>query len=437
MNNDQNNNNDMLIDEMNDDIYKVQNDRGENNTTEISNNWKNKIIVFLASQTLSLFGSSLVQYAISWYITLTTQSGIMMTLSIICGFLPVFFLSPFAGVWADRYNRKILIILADVLIALATLIIALVFMMGYREIWLLLVVSAVRALGTAIQAPAVNAFIPQIVPQDKLTKVIATNTSIQSLIMLASPMLSGFLLTIATIETIFFIDVATAATAVLTLLFFLHVPTHSKALDRQKTSYTRDLREGYFYIRNHSFVKTIFLFCAAFFFLAGPVAFLTPLQVARSFGSDVWRLTAIEVIFSAGMMAGGLLIATWGGFENKTHTMVLSSSLTGLCTLALGVTPNFWIYLVFMGTIGIVMPAFNTPFTVLLQQKVDADFLGRVFGVLGMISSVMMPLSMLVFGPVADLIKIEWLLIGTGILMIVESYLMLRNKVMFEAGRPA
>ncbi len=69
---------------------------------QISNNWKKNIILFLGSQTISLFGSSLVQYAILWYITLNTQSGVMMTLSIVCGFVPTFFLSPIAGVWADQ-----------------------------------------------------------------------------------------------------------------------------------------------------------------------------------------------------------------------------------------------------------------------------------------------------------------------------------------------
>lgn len=73
-------------------------------------NWKKNISLFLGSQAISLFGSSLVQLAIMWYITLTTQSGVMMTISIICGFLPTFILSPIAGVWADRYNRKTLIL---------------------------------------------------------------------------------------------------------------------------------------------------------------------------------------------------------------------------------------------------------------------------------------------------------------------------------------
>ena len=162
-------------------------------------NWKKNIILFITSQTISLFGSSLVQYAIMWYITLETQSGVMMTIFIICGFLPTFFLSPFAGVWADRYNRKILILLSDSMIASVTLILAILFILGYKEIWLLFTISAIRALGSAVQMPAVGAFIPQMVPEDKLMKVNGTNSSIQAMIMLISPMASGALLTMASI----------------------------------------------------------------------------------------------------------------------------------------------------------------------------------------------------------------------------------------------
>ena len=406
------------------------------NNESINQSWKKKIILFLVSQTISLFGSALVQYAISWYITLKTQSGVMLTISIVCGFLPTFFLSPFAGVWADRFNRKVLIILADSIIAISTLIIAVFFLTGHKEFWLLFVVSAVRALGTAVQTPAVGALIPQIVPEDKLTRINATNGSIQSVIMLVSPMISGALLTVASIETIFFIDVVTAAIAVLTLLFFLRIPVHAKALEKKTKSYFSDMLEGYIYIRNHGFIKKIFAFCAVFFIAAAPVTFLTPLQVTRSFGNDVWRLTAIEVVFSIGMMAGGIIMATWGGFKNKIHSMVLATVIVGLGTFALGLTPVFWTYLIFMAIIGISIPFFNTPFTVLLQQKVEGDFLGRVFGVMGMISSVMMPLGMLIFGPVSDFVKIELLLVGTGIVMLVQAFLMLGSKVLIEAGKP-
>ena len=402
----------------------------------MNHNWKKNIIIFLASQTLSLFGSSLVQYAITWYITLQTQSGVMMTISIICGFLPTFFLSPFAGVWADRYNRKILIMLSDSLIAFSTLVLAILFLMGYNSVWMLFVVSAIRAVGSGIQTPAIGAFLPQLVPEDKLTKVNATNGTIQALIMLVSPMLSGALLTYTRIEAIFFIDVITAAIGVSILLFFLHVGAHNKAMSEQNVSYKEDMFKGINYVKNHSFVKEYFLFCAFFFFLATPVAFLTPLQVARSFGDDVWRLTAIEIVFSVGMMAGGILMSVWNGFRNKIHTMTLSSVVMGACTFAFGFVSEFWFYLLLMGLFGFVMPFFNTSSTVMLQEKVEEDYMGRVFGVFGMISSAMLPLGMLLFGPLSDIIKIEWILIVTGILLFAEGLIMSGSKVLLEAGRP-
>jgi DHA3 family macrolide efflux protein-like MFS transporter len=149
--------------------------------------WKKNTALFLAGQGVSLLGSSLVQYAIMWHITLTTQSGAMMTISILCGFLPYFFMSPFAGVWADRFDRKKLIMLSDGMIAAVTLIAAVIFLSGYSELWLLFAISAVRALGGAVQAPAVGAFLPQLVPQEKLTRVSGINSTLQSSIMLVSP----------------------------------------------------------------------------------------------------------------------------------------------------------------------------------------------------------------------------------------------------------
>jgi len=403
---------------------------------DINNDWKKNLGLFLTSQTFSLFGSMLVQYAITWYITLETKSGMMMTLSIICGFLPTLLISPFAGVWADRYSRKLLIMMSDALIALATLILAILFMLGYDAIWLLFVASAIRSLGSGIQMPAVGAFLPQLVPAEMLTRANGLNSSIQAMVFLLSPMISGVLMGVAPLEAIFFIDVVTAATAIFILLLFLHVPLHARALEKQTTSYFEDMKQGIRYSKNHGFVRTIMLFCAVYFFLVSPMAFLTPLQVARSFGDDIWRLTAIEVAYSAGMMLGGIVIAAWGGFKNRHKTMVLSNFVVALCTVALGIVPVFWIYTALMVLVGFVSPLFSTPFIVLLQEKVEGDFMGRVFGVFSMISSSVMPLAMLLYGPLADLIKIEWLLMGTGVLMIAQSFFLLANKVLSEAGKP-
>lgn len=398
-------------------------------------NWKRKAARFLISQNVLLFGTSLVQYAIMWYVTLYTGSGFMMTLSIIFGFLPTFFLSPFAGVWADRFDRKKLIIYADSGIALATAVMVVFFMMGYESVWLMFVISAIRAFGSSVQQPAVNAFIPQFTPEDQLMRVNGINGSIQSFMMLISPMVSGALMTLAPIETIFMIDVVTAIFAIL-ILAPLKVEQAQKQIKQQgeKIDYFADLKQGIDYIRTHAYLKRFYVFIGVFHFLITPVAMLSPLQVTRNYGGVIWRLTAIEIAFSSGMLIGGLIISAWGGFKNRIHTMTLSTMITGLLILALGTQINFYVYLFIMFSAGITIPLFSTPSTVLLQENVDNIYLGRVFSVMSMIYSVTMPIGMLLFGPLADAIAIEWLLLVTGALVFVQGFFLIGSKVLVAAG---
>ena len=336
--------------------------------------WKRDTAVFLTSQAVSIFGTMLVQYAITWHVTLLTGSGMMMTISILCGFLPMFALSPIAGVWADRYSRKMLIALSDTITACATLLLVILFSLGYRAVWLLFVASAVRSLGAAVQTPAVEAILPQIVPEDRLMKINGLNNSIQSVFSLIAPLLSGVLLSVASIQFIFMLDVITAGIAVSLLSILRIKPT--RHMIRETAGYLGDIKAGISYIRRHRFILVIFAFSAYYLIMASPLAFLSPLQVARNYGSDVWRLTAIEVAYSLGMILGGLMIAFWGGFANRAITMGLSACLVAVMTFLLGLPLAFPPYLLIMGLIGLILPIFTTPVTVLLQQKVEDAFLG-------------------------------------------------------------
>ena len=143
----------------------------------------------------------------------------------------------------------------------------------------------------------------------------------------------------------------------------------------------------------------------------------------------------MEIAWSSGMMAGGMLMAVWGGFRNRVHSMALSDFVVGLCTLGFALSPVFWVYLAFMALCGVAMPVFNTPATVMLQQKVDGNYLGRVFAVVNMLASITMPAGMLVFGPMADVVRIERLLLVGAAVMLGQSLFMLRNRVLLEAGR--
>ena len=398
--------------------------------------WRRSVAIFLSSQTVSLLGSSLVQYAMMWHVTLSTKSGLMMTLYIIAGFVPTFIMSPFGGVWADRYDRRKLIAFADAAIALVTLVLAILFLTGHDSIWFLFAAAALRALGQAVQGPAIGAILPQFVPEDKLMRVSGINGTIQSTIMIVSPIVSGALLSFTSLGFIFFIDVGTAAIAITVLLAFLRIPPHERAAGKLESSHFEDFRLGLRYVREHPYLVTFFLYLGSLLFMFAPAAFLTPLQAARSFGSEVWRLTAIEIAFSGGMMAGGVLVAAWGGFRNRMKTMVYSGLLMAVCTVALGLAPWFWLYLGFMAIFGVAMPFFNTPSSVMLQEHIEPAYMGRVFGFLTMLSTSLMPLGMLLFGPLADALRIEWILLATGTAMFAIGILALGRKRLMEGGIP-
>jgi DHA3 family macrolide efflux protein-like MFS transporter len=402
-------------------------------------NWKKKTALFLTGQDWSLFGTMVLQYAIMWHITLKTQSGAMMTLFTVAGFLPMFFISPFAGVWADRFNRKYIINIADGAVAFVSLLAALFIMAGVDSIGILFFCTVIRSFGQGVQMPAVGSFIPDIVPQEQLTRINGFQSSIQSFISLTAPAISGAMMAFAPLETLFFLDVITALIGISIVLFFVRAPEKETPVtetpEHKGTAYFHDLKEGMKYIRKHGYVLRMIIFSAVYLFFFAPAAFLTPLQVTRNFGDEVWRLSAIEIAFSIGMMAGGILIGIWGGFKNRIYTMSLSCALCGLLAAGLGFAPDFLLYLVIMALLGLAFPLWNAPSMVLLQTTVEAAFMGRVLSVFTMVSSTMMPLGMVVFGPVADIVSINMLLVVTGIVVALLCIPMMTSKTLRDAGK--
>lgn len=298
-------------------------DKKEKTKNEVKlENWKKNIALFLTSQSISLFGSSLVQYAIIWYITLTTQSGIMMTISTICGFLPQLLISFLGGVWADRYNKKYMIAISDSLIAISTLVVALFFIFGIESIWILFIALAIRSFGSGVQTPTVNAIIPDLVPQEKLMRVNGINTTIQSIMLILSPAAAGALMPILPIGNILFIDVITAVIGV--AIFVVGVKyVHTRNEEKIKQKYLNSIMEGLKYVKNHPFIKRFLSYYAIISLLIAPIGILTPLMVTRTFGDEAWRLTLNEIVFFIGSILGGGLISIWGGLKNKIHTLAL------------------------------------------------------------------------------------------------------------------
>jgi MFS transporter, DHA3 family, macrolide efflux protein len=402
-------------------------------------NWKRNISFFIAGQMISFVGSLLVQYAIFWYINLETKSGTVLTIAIIASFIPLLIFSPIAGVLADKMNRKLLIIIADGSIALVTLVTAILFSLGDIQIWMLIVVTGIRGIGQAIHGPAIGAAIPLMVPQDKLMRVQGIQTGIQSAFNVLGPIIAAVLISWFSIGFLFYIDTVTAVLGVATLLFFVTIPKHVNEGKKQTTSGVQDFVAGLKYVKTHSFLIPFFIYLFVVLILVSPVAFLSPLQVVRSFqtyGTNVFRLTMVEVGFSGGMTIGALLVAWWGGLKNRIVTAGIAISIMGFGVFMLGVVGNFYVYFIFMLIQGVVLPFYNTPMTVMIQEQVDPAYMGRVSSISVMINSIAMPIGIALFGPLADVVSIELLLLISGALMMIFGLLYLVNRPMMNAGMP-
>ncbi len=393
------------------------------------NNWKRNTAKFLTAQTISLFGSALVQYAIIWYITLQTSSGVMMTISTLCGFVPQIAISLFAGVWLDRYDRRKLIMLSDAGIAAVTLFAALLFLSGYRKVWLLFFVLSVRSAGSGIQMPAVSAYLPELVPTEHLLRVNGINSTLTSLTTFLAPAASGMILSFMTIEATFFVDAATAAVGIGITATIKATP--SKKQERAvegAVSVLKDIKKGFSYLRENAFVKQQIIFLAVVAVLISPSAFLTPLLVSRSFGAEVWRLSVSEMVFSLGAVFGGLLISVWGGFRNKRLTVIAATVFYGMMMFGIGAAPVFAVYLLFNCLIGISLPCFNAPATAALQEYSDAGMHGRVFSMVQIANACAMPLGTLLFGPMADYVSIQSILLVNSLLVVLYALCTLKNR---------
>jgi DHA3 family macrolide efflux protein-like MFS transporter len=379
-----------------------------------------KVALFLLSQNISLFGSSVVGFAIIWHITLETSSGLWLMLSTICAMFPQVIVSLWGGVWADRYNRKTLIMLTDGFIALSTFGLAVAFWLGFQRLELLLAVSVVRSIGAGIQTPAVHAIFPQLVARENLTRVQGINQTLGSVLMLLAPAVGGAVLGSMNISWAFMLDVFTAAMAILVMVF-IKIETIERK-DEVGTMFS-ELKEGVRYAFSNPVLRRIIICYAFSFFLFTPAAVLTPLMVERSFGSDVWFLTANEIVWSVGSIVGGIFVSLYGNFKNKIRTIAVSLGAFGLTFGLLGVAGNFTIYLIIMGIAGFFMPVIATAETVLIQEITEPDRMGRVFSIIQIIAASAMPIAILLFGPLADVISVEMILVISGALLIMVGYL--------------
>jgi DHA3 family macrolide efflux protein-like MFS transporter len=382
---------------------------------QTQNNWTRTTMLFLASQCITLFGSMIVQMAIIWYVTLKTSSGGWVAAFTICAYLPQFLISFFAGVWADRYSHKKLILLSDGIIAIATLILFVAIPMISMDNLLLsslLAVSIIRAIGAGVQMPAVNAVIPRLVPEEHLMKYNGMNATMQSIVQFISPAVAGMVLSLGTFRAALFIDILTALLG-MSLLSCVLLPKQEAT--HETVSVLSEIKAGISYSFSDKMIGNVLKLYGLFILLCVPAGFMAALLVSRVYGEAYWYLSAVELVGFAGMVLGGVLMGVWGGFQSRVKTLAVGLLILSIMTVGMGLSPYFLLYLVMMFVYSIALTMIQTATTTIIQENAESSMLGRVFGLMGAMYSGFLPIGMAIFGPLADMVPLQWIMVGCGI----------------------
>jgi len=415
----------------------------ENHGYVIESNWKRSFIPLWVGQIISLLGSGLVQFALVWYITQQTGSAAMLTTATLVAILPEVFLAPFAGALVDRMNRRLVMIVADGLTALTTLVLVFLFAFGHIQIWHIFVVLFLRSFGGIFQWPAMQASTALMVPEKHLSRFAGLNQAVRGGLNIIAPPLGALLMSLLPLYLVIAVDVVTAIIAILPLCFILiPQPIHEAPLEIvTPRSVLADVVEGFKYVRNWRGMLYLVLTAALLNFLFVPVGTLMPLVVTQYFHGDVWKLSLLESLLGIGIVLGGLTLGVWGGFKNRMKTSLTGIIGIGLGVFIFGIAPAnfFWIAAVGMMVMGFMNPIANGPLQAIMQSRVEPQFQGRVMGMTNSICTMMMPIALLLATPIAELVGLRvWYWAGGSLAMVIGVLMFFNSEIInLEKARPA
>lgn len=257
------------------------------------NNWKRVFAIIWTGQLFSILSSSIVGFAIIIWLSIKTESAEVLALSTLAALLPQSVLGLVSGVFVDRWNRKLTMILSDSFIAICTLFLAVLFFVGTAEVWHIYLLLSLRSFGSAFHSPAMQASIPLLAPSEQLTRIAGINQVIYSVCNIAGPALGALLIGIMDISYILLLDVAGAAIAC-TSLFFVSIP-NPEVKERSKLNILNDLKEAYRGVREIKGLTTLIVLCVMATFVIMPVSALFPLMTLKQFAGDAFRMSIVEV----------------------------------------------------------------------------------------------------------------------------------------------
>lgn len=381
-------------------------------------------VYFWFGQLVSLFGSSVSQFVIIWWITLETGSAVYLSLAAFLGLAPSVVLSPFAGVFVDRWSRRLLIAVVDLLQALATVALVMLFWFGVASVWWVLVVLTFRGVMQAFHYPAASAITPLMVPKERLSRMNGLNYLLSGAVSLVGPVVAAVLLEVWRIQEILWIDALTFVVAIVPLLVIV-VP--SVRIGGAKSSFRSDFFEGFGFIRGARGFLTVIIVATALNFLLTPLSTLLPYFVKFDHLGDAPDLAFVMAFFQGGILAGGLVMSIVSGFKKKMVAITVSIYVIFLGYVLFALTPTglFWFMAVAAVVLAVCLPIANVLLQTIMQVVVPLEMQGRVNSVSSGLSSAATPVGMILSGVIVVFIDTAYLFLAcavAGLLVLTVSW---------------
>lgn len=400
-----------------------------------NNKWKRTFAVIWSGQFFSILTSSLVNFAIIIWLSLQTSSAEILAWAAISAMLPQTLIGPFTGALIDRWSRKLIMMLADTFIALCTLLLAALFWLNIAELWHIFVLLGLRSIGSAFHMPAMQASVPLIAPNDQLTRVAGINQIIASVSQIAGPALGAMMITIWDIEYVLIFDVVGALIAVISL-FFVKIPNPEKSTDIQRGIF-KEIKDGAMVILRNKGLSLIFLYSIIIVFFMVPISVLFPLMTLDYFNGTEFQAGIIEAVWSVGALVGGAIMGIKVYKINRVgliNCMYLVMGTTFLLSGLLSPAGLVW-FGILTAIAGVSGAVYNSAFTGLIQTKIDASVLGRVFSMYFTVALIPAMLGLIGIGYIADTIGLNTSFFLSGVITIIIGIIAFFTKPAMEIDK--
>ncbi|MGN0373805.1 MAG: MFS transporter [Enterocloster sp.] len=390
------------------------------------NHWKKNFFIIWTGQAFSQLSSSVLQFAIVWYLTDRTGSALILAAAMLMGFLPQGLLGPWIGVFIDRCQRKRIMIWSDLLISAAGMVMVLADRSGLLSAGLILGVLFLRSVGTAFHSPCLQAVTPQIVPEDQLTRCAGYSQTLQSVSNIFSPVLAAVLYQNWSMGGIILLDVLGALIAV-SALAVSHIPALQQSDEQKEFHMLREAAEGFRILKTKKGVMGLVLVSALYTLALMPTSALFPLMSMSYFGGTSVQASIAEVSFSAGLLAGSLILSLWGGTKNRVHMIIFSYLIMSLCLFVSGSLPpdGFFFFAVCSAVMGISGPFYWGMYRPILQSSFEDRYLGRIMSLAGSIQVMTAPAGLAFSGVFAERFGVEKWFILAGALTLAAAFICL------------